>query len=348
MSPSVTLPRTDLRAVLTLLVAVIGLVVVLTPTPAYALESRAFGDVTVEPGQNASQVSTTFGDVTVDGTVTGDVHSAFGDVSINERVGGSVNSGLGDITVRAPVAGEVDAGFGDVRIDSRVGSVDVEHGDVTLGPDAEVMNGVHCMKCDIHPEEGHVVHGPMGAGMTPDVEDDSNGLGLLGLVGWIFASAVFVACSVLAAVLAPRPLSAAARRAEEVPGRSFVIGLVSVPAVVVLSVLLVVSILGAPLLLLLAPAYLALVFFGALVAAFFVGSKVVMFTGRYRSGNAMAAVIGAMILAATTLIPLVGNLILYALALLGTGAAILALLSRRRPLATHPSYEAYVRDRAGG
>ena len=102
------------------------------------------------------------------------------------------------------------------------------------------------------------------------------------------------------------------------------------------------------LLLLLAPAYLALVFFGALVAAFFVGSKVVMATGRYRAGNALAAVVGALVLAAITLIPVVGDLLLYALTLLGTGAAILAVFARRRPLATHPSYEAYVRDRAGG
>lgn len=117
----------------------------------------------------------------------------------------------------------------------------------------------------------------------------------------------------------------------------------SVPTVVVLRVVLVVSVLGAPLLLLIAPAYLALVFFGALVAAFFVGSKVVIAPGRYRAGNALAAVVGALILASTTLKLLVGNLILYGLALLGTGAAILALLSRRRPLAT--PLRAYVRDR---
>ncbi len=167
-------------------------------------------------------------------------------------------------------------------------------------------------------------------------------------MGWIHASALFVACSVLAAVLVPRPLSAAARRVEEAPGRSFFFGLASVPAAIVLSVVLLISVVGAPLLLLLAPAYLALLFFGALVAAFFVGSKVVMVTGRYRAGNALAAVVGALVLSALTLIPWVGDLLLYALALLGTGAAILALLSRRRPLSTHPSYEAYVRDRAGG
>jgi hypothetical protein len=149
-------------------------------------------------------------------------------------------------------------------------------------------------------------------------------------------------------VVAPRPLAAAARRAEETPGRSFVYGLVSLPVIFVLCVVLAVSIVGIPLLLLLVPAYLALLFLGALVAAFFIGTRVLMVTGRYRVGNALAAVVGAMILAATTLIPVLGDLLLYALSLLGTGAIILALFSRRHPRASHPSYEAYVRDRSGG
>jgi hypothetical protein len=95
----------------------------------------------------------------------------------------------------------------------------------------------------------------------------------------------------------------------------------------------------------LAPAYLALVFFGALVAAYFVGRRVVFATGHYRGGNALAALVGALILAVAYLIPVVGSLLLYGLALFGAGAAILALFSRRRPPATHASYEAYVDDR---
>jgi hypothetical protein len=102
---------------------------------------------------------------------------------------------------------------------------------------------------------------------------------------------------------------------------------------------------GIPLLLLLAPAYLGLLFLGALVAAYFVGRKVVFATGRYRAGNVLAAMVGAVIVAGAWLIPILGSLIVYALALLGTGAAILALFSRRRPRTTYTSYEAYVQDR---
>jgi hypothetical protein len=183
------------------------------------------------------------------------------------------------------------------------GDVDVEHGEVYLAPGARVSGDLKCGSGEIEGNRNAVA----GAIDTGDMDfDGPSGRDILGVVGWILASAVFVACSVLAAVLAPRPLSAAARRAEETPGRSFLSGWSSVPAAVLLSVVLLVSVVGAPLLILLAPAYLALVFFGALVAAFLVGSKVVMVTGRYRAGNALAAVVGALALAALTLIPLVG------------------------------------------
>ena len=159
-----------------------------------------------------------------------------------------------------------------------------------------------------------------------------------------FGAAAFVACSVLAAVVAPGPLLAATRRAEASPGWSLLLGVGSVPAFFVFAVVLAVSIVGIPLLLLLAPAYLAFLFFGALVAAYFVGRRVVFATGRYRGGNALAAMVGALILAVAYLIPVLGGLLIYGLALLGTGASILALFSRRR---TYPSYEAYVEDSRG-
>jgi hypothetical protein len=167
----------------------------------------------------------------------------------------------------------------------------------------------------------------------------------IGYIGWFFAAAGFAACVVLAAVVAPRSLSAAARRAEEAPGWSLLVGFVSLPAVIVLSVALAISVVGVPLLLLMTPAYLALVFYGALVAAFFVGRKVMLATGRYRSGNALAATVGAFLVAAAAMIPFLGELLVFALALLGTGASILALASRRRTRRpAFPSYEAFVSD----
>ena len=69
----------------------------------------------------------------------------------------------------------------------------------------------------------------------------------------------------------------------------------------------------------------------------------------------MAAAIGAVIVAAVLLIPVLGVLVLIALTLLGTGASVSALLDRLRqgaprsaPRATYASYEDYLRDRPEG
>jgi cytoskeletal protein CcmA (bactofilin family) len=347
MNPPVPIVRANVLPLLTVSVLAIGLVV-LFPLPAHAAEERLVGDV-VSRGE-IQDVSTVFGDVDVKGLVENGVHSAFGDVRINGEgeVRGDVRAAFGDVNIQGPVDGDVHAEFGDVYVNAPVkGDVDVGRGDVDLGPKAEISGDLKCENCQI-PGKRDAVGGDIAAkGMTVDF-DESDGPGILGFVGWLFATLAFAACAVLAAVVAPRPLATAARRVEESPGRAFVYGLLSLPAFFVLCVVLAVTIVGIPLAAALAVAYPVLLFFGALVAAFFLGTRGLMFTGRYRVGNAAAAAVGAVILAATTFIPVLGDLLLYTLCLLGTGAVILALLSRRPPRATHPSYEAYVRDRAGG
>jgi hypothetical protein len=336
--------QTIARALLAL--SVMALALGLLPLPAYAYESKAFGDVVVESGEVEDEVATPVGDIRVEeaGAVEGDIHSGFGDIVVHGKVGDDINAGRGGVEVYGPVGGEIDAGFGDVYVDAPVGGdVRVGRGDVELGRGAEVRGNVYYGRGEVRGNTD-AVKGGMIAGRAPHMEHEPDGFGIPGLVGWIFATAAFVACSVLLAVLAPGPLLAAARRAEESPGWSLLFGVASVPAIVVFAVVLAVSIVGIPLLLLLAPAYLAFVFFGALVAAYFVGRRVVFATGHYRGGNALAAMVGALILGVAYLIPILGGLLLYGLALFGTGAAILALFSRRRSR-TYPSYEAYVQDR---
>jgi cytoskeletal protein CcmA (bactofilin family) len=347
MNPSAPSIRVDAMSLLTFSVVVLGLVILL-PLPAHAAEQRLVGDVVVGHRAVEHDVSTGAGDLEVRGRVEDDVHSGFGDVLVTGKVNGDIDAGFGDVKIEGPVAGDVRAEFGDVYVNAPVkGDVHVGWGDVELGPNGQISGNLECEGCEITGNRSAVKGDMMARGMAIDF-DESHEPGIIGFFGWIFAALAFAACAVLAAVVAPRPLASAASRAEESPGRSFVYGLVSLPVFFVLCVALAVSIIGIPLLLLLVPAYLALLFFGALVAAFFIGTRVLMFTGRYRVGNALAAVVGAMILAATTLIPVLGNLLLYALSLLGTGAIILALFSRRRPGASYPSYEAYVRDRSGG
>ena len=346
MNPSVPSSiRVDVLPLLTFSVVILGLVVLL-PLPAHAAEQRLVGDVVVGPQGVEHDVSTGAGDLEVHGLVEDDVHSGLGDILVTGKVNGDIDAGFGDVKIEGPVEGDVRSEFGDVYVNDHVkGDVHVGWGDVELGPNGKISGNLQCEGCEITGNRSAVKGDMMARGMAIDF-DEAHGPSIIGFFGWLFAALAFSACAVLAAVVAPRPLASAASRAEESPGRSFLYGLVSLPVIFVLCVVLAVSIVGIPLLLLLVPAYLTLLFFGALVAAFFIGTRVLMVTGRYRVGNALAAVVGAMILAATTLIPVLGDLLLYALSLLGTGAIILALFSRR-PRPSHPSYEAYVRDRSG-
>jgi hypothetical protein len=285
----------------------------LLAAPAHAAEKRIMGDRVVEEGESVEEVSTAWGDVLVKGDVEGDVHSGFGDVEVD-----------------GPVGDDVEAGFGDLNLDEGAqvdGRVYVGHGSRTDHPGAEVR-------------------GIQAAGMTFDDDDDSALEVFSDMIGWLVLMSLFVGASVLLAVAAPRPLRAAARSLEASPGRSFVLGVGSVPVVIVLVLLLAITVVGA---LLLVPAYLALLLFGLLVTAYSLGRKIVLATGRYRAGDVLAAAVGAVLVAATLWIPFLGGLIFFALALLGTGAAILALSARRRqggaPRTTYASYEDYLRER---
>jgi cytoskeletal protein CcmA (bactofilin family) len=328
MSYSVSLARPNARSLVAIFVLVLGLVVLL-PLPAWADEQRIVGDIVVSGAEH--DVSTVAGNVTVHGLVEDDVHSAKGDITVSRHgnVRGDVDAGLGDVDIRGPVGDDVHAAFGNVYIDAPVGGdVDVGHGNVELGPNAEISGDLTYGDGEFT-GNSNAVKGDLVANSMPLDLDGSHGSSVLGFVGWLFAALAFTACAVLAAVIAPRPLAAAARRVGQTPGRAFVYGIVSLPVFFLLCVVLAVTIIGIPLLLLLAPAYLAVLFAGALVAAFFLGTRILMFTGRYRVGNAMAAVVGALILAGTTFIPIVGDLIFYALCLLGTGAVIMAIFRVR-------------------
>ena len=308
------------------------LVYLLLPTvSAHAAEKKMFGDVTVREGETVDEVSTAWGDVTIEGNVEDDVESGFGNIWVEGPVGGDVDAGSGDVHINAPVGGDVDVG----------------HGDVYLGSGANVKGDISHHSGRLYLDPNAVVRGKQATGMASGF---NNSLleAFSGAIGWIVMTLGLVAAAVILAVAAPGPLRASARSLEVAPGRSLVLGLGSVPAAVVVSILLAITGVGILLILLLWPAYLALVLFGALVSAYFLGRKVMFATRRYRAGDALAAAVGAFLVSAAYLIPVLGVLVFVALALLGTGAAVLALLTRRplgTPRTTYASYEDYLKDR---
>lgn len=310
-------------------------------TPAESLESRAVGDVEVPRNEVRDQVYTVFGDVTVDGGVQGDVRCAFGDVVVRGPVGGSVKTGFGNVYVDAPVAGSVDVGYGDVGLGPRA----------YIGEDLSQGNG----ESSRHPAsviQGDVRSGMMSSG-SPLID---GGVALANLTIWLLTTLGFCALAMLGAILARRPLGACARGLERSPGRSMLWGVASLPTAAVLSIVLAITVVGLPLLLLTVPAYLALVVFGALVSAYFIGSRILVVSGHHRGGEALASAVGAFAVSVIYLVPFVGGAVVFLLALLGAGAAISEVLRRSlaggayergREETEEPSHEPYVKERRG-
>ena len=319
-----------------LLLCALLLASLLVPSsPAYASEKKVMGDVVVKGGETEEEISTAWGNVLVEGEVEGDVSSGFGDIEIDGPVRGDVDAGFGNVTINGPVGGNVKAGFGDLNLEQNAqidGEIYVGHGTIREHPEAQLQGS----------QEIGMISGFEGE--KPPFEDYFSDM-----IGWALMTLVLVGAAVLLAVVVPGPLRASARSLETSPGRSLVLGLGSFPAMIVLSILLAITGVGILLLILLWPVYLL---FGPSVAAYFLGRKVVLATGRYRAGDALAAVVGAVLVAVVFLIPFLGGLIFVALTLLGTGGAVLALLARRHsrgaPRVTYASYEDYLRDQRDG
>jgi hypothetical protein len=306
----------------------------LSANPAYASEKKVVGNVVVEEGESIEEVSTAWGDVLINGEVKSDVKSGVGNIRVEGPVGGDVHAGSGDVYISAPVNGKVHVGKGDVHLLSgaRVsGPISIGSGTVFRDREAQV---------DV----------PQTAGMASGFDEGYFIGAFSSAIEWALMTLGLAALSVLLAVAAPGPLRASARSLETAPVRALILGLCSVPAVVVISVLLAVTVVGLLLLLLLWPAYLALVLFGALVAAYCLGRRIMLSTGRYyRAGDALAAAVGALLVSTVWLIPVLGGFVFVVLALLGTGASVSAFLAHWRLGAprssAYASYEDYLKDR---
>lgn len=312
--------------------------ILLIPAQAQALQNRAVGPVVIEEGQTVNNdISTGYGRIEVRGAVNGDIKSGSGKIVILGPVEGDVMSGVGNVRVEGPVEGDIKAGLGDARINSLVtGDVEVERGDIFLGPDAKVEGNVYPGNGSYDRAREAVVVGETRFGPSSDLGrvasdttgDEDDGSSIFGFVGWAFATALFAGATVLVSVLMPRSVGASARMVGASPGWSALAGLGSVVTAVVGFSALLVSGIGIPLLVLLVPAYFALVLFGVVVFAYFLGRKLVLLTGGYRHGNVLAAVVGAVLVALVSLLPL-GGVVIGLLALLGTGAALVALVNGR-------------------
>lgn len=334
-----------------LLVALSSVAGVATATSATPAQTGPGGAIVVDEGETSSGISTLSGSVLVRGTVNGDVNTVSGNVVVAEggtvtgnvngaagslriagRVGGNVDfaGGTVDIAKSATIGGNVNLGAGDVRL---AGTVD---GDVTVGADRIMVEPSAVIGRDLRydgtlaMQEGATVRGSV-------IHDTSIGSGV-GSVGWgtsvnipswfdtIYGFFANLLLGALLLVLFPRFSDDLAHVANDRPARSFGWGLVGLIGVPILIVALAITLIGIPVALLVAFLYALAIWVAVVYGEYAVGRVIVArldTEGRWR-----ALLAGLLAFALLGLIPVLGDLLVFAVMLVGLGALASALRGR--------------------
>ncbi|HSM21318.1 MAG TPA: polymer-forming cytoskeletal protein, partial [Rubrivivax sp.] len=227
--------------------------------------------------------------------VAGNATVAGGQVTLRGRIGGDVQIGGGQVLIDGPVAGNVSVGAGQLELGPRArieGRLRLRSGDEpTLSPQAQVLGGIERLE----------MPAPDGRSGWPDG---------YGGGGWLWTIGLMLLAAVLLGLM-PRAFGAVAQALQAQPALSVGLGFVVLVATPAAVLVLLVTLIGAPLALLLLAAYLALLPVGYASAGIGLGDWALR---RWRAADGVAlrwrvAAAAAAVLALSLLgrIPFVGG-----------------------------------------
>lgn len=270
-------------------------------------------------------------DVSLDGKVAGDVTVSGYNVNVGEVAGDLRISGA-NLTISGPVSGYVLVAGDDVRFES------VIQGDVSLAArDVEFANGAQIAgTLTIYEEQVGALDVPAEVVSEDRVErreiaDWSDTAKEGGVWTWrgalssFFTGVILIAgIAALIAAFVPKRLAELRRNILDQPSRSLIIGFLSLSAVIGSTIVLMITGIG----LLIAPATLILAllsaFAGYVVGAYAIGVGLLLLINRPEPDSfgtrAVAAGVGALVVASIALIPLLGWLFVMMVALAGAGS----------------------------
>lgn len=334
---------------------VIAFVTVLVFTSALsglaAAQSGIGGTIVVEEGETVSEVNGVGGAVVVHGTVTGDVSGAAGNVLITGTVDGDVNVAAGNLRISGDVGGDVSVGAGSVSLEEGAtvgGSFDVGAGEVridgSIGGDARV--GAETIRLGERASiAGSLTYDGRLEGNRDAVAGDITRDRTLGpttadgfqpVPSWIFSIYAFVANLLLGIVLLalfPRFSADVAERIRTDPARTGLVGFGLLIAIPLLLVALFVTIIGIPLALLGLFAFGFLAWVSIVYGLFALGMWLLTVAGYGRTDRPNARwiglVLGLLLGALLSAVPIVGGLLNFVIFLLGLGALARGLYGRR-------------------
>jgi cytoskeletal protein CcmA (bactofilin family) len=279
------------------------------------------------------------GQVFVNGTIARNARLAGGQVEIapSSRIEGGASIAAGQARVSGAIGGYLQAAGGRLYLDGPVGGdVEAAASQIELGPNARIAGRLrYRSRGPLKQDAGAQVLGgieqlPFEVGTSPAV-----GRGIARAAFWIWTVGLMLLVAILLLLLPG--FGNVIGTLEARPGMSALLGFAMLVCIPAASLILLITLIGAPLGLLSMAAYFALLLVGYLAAAAVVGDLLVK---RLRLGNAgtagwriAAAICGIFVIAVLGKIPAVGGLIVFVALIMGVGAVGLQVTRALRPAA---------------
>ncbi len=273
-----------------------------------------------QAGQNLYAIG---GRVALEGAVARNARIAGGSVQIGPRahVAGGASLAGGEVNVLGAVDGYLQAAGGRVYIDGTVGGdVDVAAQEVELGPGARIGGAVRYLsRREIVLDPGAQVKGPIERRLAPAPRPKFGKAAHA--FGWVWSAGLMLLAGALVALL-PQFFGAVAQTARRSFAWSLVRGFALLVSVPVAALLLLITGIGAPLALLAAVLYLALLLVGYASAGIALGEAGLQRwrPASTRSWRVAAAVLGMLAIALLARIPVLGAVVCLVALSAGTGA----------------------------
>ncbi|MFP4243357.1 MAG: hypothetical protein ACLFTW_15425 [Chitinispirillaceae bacterium] len=218
---------------------------------------------------------------------------------------------------------------GDVRIEGEVKNDAVAvGGSLFLGPQATVEGSAVSIGGRINQSQTAVVKGDIVEMSTPWEIPSEAWFGLfVGLQ--ILAFLGFLALALLLVALVPKQVQSVSRTAVESVGRSFLWGILVILAIIPVTVLLAITIVGIALIPVLYVVIILIFVFGYIGIANLIGVQVFKGVNREKAAMIWKALVGLLLLGLMNVIPVFGGLIAFLASIWGAGAVIEALIQYR-------------------
>lgn len=246
-----------------------------------------------------------------DTTIGGGLTLGAGTADISGNIGRGVTAGSGTTTINAEISKSVTLGVGSLTIQPST----IIAGDLTYesSKSADISD-----KAFIGGVTEHIL--PQTSSADVDLANvwarASLGYGI-----WSFIAALIVGLLLL--YLLPKTSDRVVKQLRTEPGKAFVVGLIVLIIKPIVIVVLFMTLIGIPIAMILFAIYLIMLYIAKILFGYFIGTWIFEKAGQKNHSPYLAMVVGLLIFAVVSMIPIVGTLIAFLAMVLTYGGLLL-------------------------